>query len=121
MLRCAASFTTSYENQVYHNLCKVQLNDDTYGKVMFDISVKQGCPHSSTLFILYINELGTFLDKIDVDSLCLFSTMFIILLYTIDIVLLSKSRACLQSCYTCYTSFSKFLVIMMSIFLRPKL
>ena len=45
---------------------------NTYGEVMSDINVKQVCSLSLTLFSLYIDELGTYLDKIDGDSLCLF-------------------------------------------------
>ena len=45
---------------------------------------KQGCPPplspSPTLFGLYIAELGTYLDKFDGDSMCLFNTVVAILL-----------------------------------------
>ena len=66
---------------------KVQIDDDTHGEVMSDIVVKQGCPLSPTLFGLYIDELETYLDEIDGDSLSLFNTVVDILLNVDDVVL----------------------------------
>ena len=40
---------------------------------MSDNGVKHGCPLSPTLFGLYIDEFETYVDVIDMDSLCLFS------------------------------------------------
>jgi hypothetical protein len=48
-----------------------------------------------TLFGLYIDELENSLDKIDGDSMCLFNTLVIIILYVDVVVLLSKLGACL--------------------------
>ena len=82
---------------MYTTICaKVRINDDTRGEVMSDIGVKQGCPLSPTLFGLYIDELETYLDEIDEDSLSLFNTVVAILLYVDDVVLLSRSCAGLQ-------------------------
>ena len=75
---------------------KVRINGDTHGEVMSDIGVNQGCPLSPTLFVLYIDELETYLDEIDGDSLCLFYTVVAILLSADDVVMLSKSGAGLQ-------------------------
>ena len=63
---------------------------------MFDNGVNKRCSPSPTLFTLYINELETCLDKINGDSPCSFNTMVTILLYDDNVVLLSKSWACLQ-------------------------
>jgi hypothetical protein len=65
-------------------------------EVISNIGVKQGCHLSPTLFGLYVNELETYLDKIDGDSPCLFNTVVVILLYVDDVVLLSRSSASLQ-------------------------
>jgi hypothetical protein len=65
-------------------------------EVISDIDVKQGCHLSPTLFGLYVNELETYLDKIEGDSPCLFNTVVVILLYVDDVVLLSRSSASLQ-------------------------
>ena len=46
---------------------------------MLDISDKQGCPLSITLFGLYIDELETYLVKLDWDSLWVFNTVLAIL------------------------------------------
>ena len=59
-----AMYTTIY--------AKVQILWESHGGVMLDISVKQGCPLSTTLFGLYINELETYLVKFDWDSSSLF-------------------------------------------------
>ena len=48
------------------------------------------------IFDLYTDELETCLDEIDGESLCLVNTMVAILLYADDVVILSKSEACLQ-------------------------
>ena len=47
---------------------------------MSDIGLKQGCHLSPTLFVLYIDELETYLDKFDGVSLCLFNIVVVILL-----------------------------------------
>ena len=46
---------------------KVWINGDTHGEVllMLDIGVKQRCPHSPALFILYIDEFETYFDEIN--------------------------------------------------------
>jgi len=98
---------------------KVRINGDTHGEVMSDIGVKQGCPLSSTLFGLYVDELETYLDEIDMDSPCLFDTVVDILLYADDVVLLSKSGAGLQRLLTSYMSFA-LLLALMSTYQRPK-
>ena len=76
---------------MYTTICaKVRINDDTRGEVMSDIGVKQGCPLSPTLFGLHIDELETYLDKIDIDSPCLINTMvpfffvLMMLFYSLD-------------------------------------
>ena len=51
---------------------------------------------SPTLFGLYIDELETYLDEIDKDSLCLCNTMVAILLCAKDVILLIRLGACLQ-------------------------
>ena len=58
---------------------------------MSDIGIKQECPLSTTLFDLHIDELETYLDEIDKDSLCLLNTVVVIILYANDVVLLFKS------------------------------
>ena len=47
---------------------------------MFEIGGKQWCPHSCTLFGLYIDEFETYMDKINKDFLCLYNPIVIILL-----------------------------------------
>ena len=49
----------------------------------------------STLFTLYIDEFGTYLDEINGGPLCLFKMVVAILLYVDDIVMISKLGACL--------------------------
>ena len=44
----------------------------------------------STLFGLYIDELETYLFEISMDSLCLFKRVVVFLLYSDDVILLSK-------------------------------
>jgi hypothetical protein len=63
---------------------------------MVDFGVKQGCPLPPTLLGLYIDEFDTYLDKINGDSLCLFKMIVAILLYADDVVMIFKSKACLQ-------------------------
>ena len=63
---------------------------------MSDIGVKQDYPLFPTLVGLYIVELETYLDEIDGDFLCLFSTMVVILLYVDNDVLLSIFGTCPQ-------------------------
>ena len=75
---------------------KFQINGDTHGEVMSYIGVKQGCPLSPILFGLYIDELETYLDKIDGDSSCLIKIVVAILLYADEVVLLSRSNVGLQ-------------------------
>ena len=75
---------------------KVQIDGDKDEEIMSDTGVEQGCPLSPTLFGLYIAELETYLDEIDKDSLCLFTTVVAILLYVENDFLLSKFEACLQ-------------------------
>jgi hypothetical protein len=84
---------------------------------MVDFGVKQGCPLPPTLFSLYIDEFDTYLDKINEDSLCLFKMIIAILLYADDVVMIFKSKACLQrllnyTSYTSYTSFALLLALM---------
>ena len=62
-------------------------------------------PSLPPLFGLYTDELETYLDKINGDSLCLFNTMVAILLYVDDVVLLSRSCICLQQLLTSYMRF----------------
>ena len=52
--------------------------------------------HPPTLVGLYVDELETYLEKIDGDFTCLLNTMVAILLYVDDIVLLSRFGASLQ-------------------------
>ena len=53
--------------------------------------------YATILFGLYIDEVETYLDEIDGDSLCLFNIVVVNFLYVDDdVVLLSKSRAGLQ-------------------------
>ena len=54
---------------MYIAFTKVRINGDTHGEKMLEIGVKQGCIPCPTLSGKYI---GTYLDKIDGDSLCLF-------------------------------------------------
>ena len=75
---------------------KVQINGDTYGEVMSNFSVKEWCPLSPTLFNSYIDEFGTYLNKIDRDSTCLFYTVVAILPHANEVVFLSKSWSILQ-------------------------
>jgi hypothetical protein len=63
----------------------------THGEVPSDIGVKEGCPLSSTLFSLYINELETYLDKINGEFSCLFNIVVAILLDVDDVVLFTSS------------------------------
>ena len=51
---------------------KVLIDGGTHGEVIFNIGVKQRCAISPTLFGLYIDELETYLDKINKDFPCLF-------------------------------------------------
>ena len=51
---------------------------------------------SPTLFGLSIDQLESYLDKIDRDPPCLFDTIIVILLYANDVVILSKFGASLQ-------------------------
>ena len=53
-------------------------------------------PFPHIIRLKYIDELETYLDKIDGDSPCLFDTVVAILLHVDDIVMLSKSGADLQ-------------------------
>ena len=53
---------------------KVRINSGTHGGVMFDIGVKQKCFLSPTLFGLNIDDLETYLDKID-KILCMNLTL----------------------------------------------
>ena len=64
---------------------EVWINGDTHGEVMSDISAKQWCPLSPTMFGSYIDELETYFDEIDKVSLCLFNTVIAIILYVDDI------------------------------------
>ena len=52
---------------------------NTNVEVMFDSGAKQRCPLSSTLFGLYIDEVETYLDEIDMEFPCSFNIMVIIL------------------------------------------
>ena len=97
---------------------KVQINNDTHGEVMSNISVKQRCPYS-TLFNLYIDELETYLDEISGDSLCLFNLVVAIILYVDDVVLLSRLGASLQRLLTSSMSFA-LLLALKSIYPRLK-
>ena len=72
----------------------IYMNGNTYSEVMSNINVKQWCPLSPTLFDLCIDELETCLDEIDGDSLCLFNTMVVIILYVGDVILLFKLCIC---------------------------
>ena len=85
---------------------KIRTNNDTYGEVMFDIGIKQGCPLSPTLFGMYVDELEKYLDEIDEDSLCLLDMVVAILLYVDNVILLSKSGASLQTLWTNYMNVS---------------
>ena len=67
--------------------------------IYYGIGVKQGCPLSSTLFGLNIDELEVYLDEIDRDSTCSFNIVVVILLYVDNIVMLSTARAGLQTLY----------------------
>ena len=90
-IRRTTSFATNCKSHVYR-----WINGDTHCKVMSDIIVKQGCPLSHPLFNLYIDGLEKYLDEIEGCSPCLFDPMVDILLYIDNVVMLSKSRACLQ-------------------------
>ena len=57
---------------------------------MSNINVKQGCPLFPHSFGLYIDELETYLDKINKDSPCLTNMVVAIFHYVDDIILLSK-------------------------------
>ena len=67
---------------------KIRINGNPYGEAMSKIGVKQGCSLSPTLLGLHIDELETYLDKINRDSLCLFSMVVAILLFVDNVVLL---------------------------------
>ena len=97
-----AIYTTTY--------AEVQLNGDTHGEEMSNIVAKQGCPLFPTLFNLYDDELETYLDEINGNSLCSFDIVVVILLYADDVVQLSKLGANLPifliKLYAFCTSFS---------------
>ena len=75
---------------------KVRINGNNNGEIMSDIGVKQDYPLFPTLVGLQIVELETYLDEIDGDFLCLFSTVVVILLYVDNDVLLSIFGTCPQ-------------------------
>lgn len=56
-----------------------------------DISVKQGCPLSPTLFGLYIEKLEAWLGKADGERVHLASYVAKLLLYADDLILISKT------------------------------
>ena len=65
---------------------------------MSDIDVKQGWPPlpQNIRLVLYIEELETFLDKFNMESLYLFNTMVVIRFYVDNNVLLSRLEASLH-------------------------
>lgn len=82
---------------MYTTICaKTQINGDRCGGIVSDICVKARCPLPPTLFGLCIDELETYLDEIDRGSLCLFSIVVAIILYSDDVVMLLESRVGFQ-------------------------
>ena len=84
-IRHTTSFTTSHKNHVHHIL-----RNNTYQQWhTWWTTVQHWCSSrmslSPTLFDLYINELETYLDKIDKGSLCLLNIVVVILLHANDV------------------------------------
>ena len=63
----------------------------THGELPSNIGVKEGCPLSPTLLSFYIDELETYLDKINGEFSCLFNIVVAILLDVDDVVLFTSS------------------------------
>lgn len=76
----------------------IRTSNGLSNNVLSTIGVKQGCPLSPTLFVLYIDELETFLlETVDQSAGCLlYGSQLPIFLFADDIVLLSHSVEDLQ-------------------------
>jgi hypothetical protein len=64
---------------------------DGQNKINCNIGVKQGCPLSPTLFVIYIDKLEDCLEEAGCVSLPLVSIVIILLLYADDIVIIERS------------------------------
>jgi hypothetical protein len=56
-----------------------------------DISVKQGCPLSPTLFGLYIDKLESWLSRMNGEGVHLAGNVVKLILYADDLILISKT------------------------------
>ena len=60
------------------------------------IGVKQGCPHSPTLFGMYVDEISNYIERGSDRGAQLAETWIPLLLYAYDIVLISNSPEWMQ-------------------------
>ena len=109
-IRCATSFTTWCKSHVHRNIHISNKWHHTWWNNI-RISVKQGCFISLTLFSTYNDELQTYLDAINKDSLCLFDKMVANHLYDNNVVVPSKFGATLQWLWKSYMSFALLLAL----------
>ena len=83
--------------QLYKQVrCQLKTQNGLSKEFYSNMGVKQGCPLSSTLFGLYIDEITSFIDRFGGKGSPIASLMIQILLYANDIVLLSSSTEGVQ-------------------------
>jgi hypothetical protein len=86
---------------VVHRLCeevkvKIRMSVGISESFRSDIGVKQGCPLSPTLFVLYIDKLEEWLNSQEGDGALLGEFVIRLLLYADDLILIAKSTLWLQ-------------------------
>ncbi len=85
------------KNTYNQNKCAVKIGQQRTDYFSQHRGVRQGCCLSLTLFHIYINDLADLLDQSDSPGLQLFETEVKYLLYSDDLLILSKTPEGLQN------------------------
>ena len=107
-LDITGTFLAIVKSMYKNSYCAVKVQTKTTNFFKCEKGVRQGCPLSPILFIIFINNLAFDLDKMNSSAVELPNGSFIsCLMYADDVILISKTPNGLQKLLDCVNMFCK--------------